>query len=94
MQNRALKTSENDGEFVCASFFMIALGCIFGPGHFRPVAPRSVRALYQQCPHWVQSVLFYSVRKEEVSRILHRKVQSPVLLYYRFTSHDISKGVC
>ncbi len=28
---------------------MIALGCIFGPGHFRPVAPRSVRALYTQC---------------------------------------------
>ena len=31
--------------FVCALLFMIALGCIFDPGHFMPVAPRSVRAL-------------------------------------------------
>ena len=31
--------------FVRASLFMIALGCIYGPGHFMPVPPRSVRAL-------------------------------------------------
>ncbi len=47
MQNGALKTSENDFclVFVCASLFMIAPRCIFGPGHSRPVAPRSARAL-------------------------------------------------
>ena len=52
MQNRALKTwKENNGDFCClvfvrASLFMITLGSIFRPDHFRPVAQRSVRALY------------------------------------------------
>ncbi len=36
--------------FVRASGFMTVLRCIFGPGHFKHVAPKSVQALYVTVP--------------------------------------------
>ena len=33
--------------FVCTSLFIIALGCIFGPGRFEPLASRSRGPLSQ-----------------------------------------------
>ncbi len=91
MQNRALKTSVKDGVpsshmgclvFVHASLFMIALGCIFGPGHFMPVAPRSVRAL---CVKLVLLPWFMCLKAHSLQQLMYNYVLNPEEVYFLVT---------
>ncbi len=49
--------------FVRASLFLIAPGCIFGHGHFKPVAPRSVRALSREMRRISQKQIYIFAKK-------------------------------